>query len=182
MHHLVVMRLTQSPGKTIAAYPWLTEWANSVVSPVVHGDSVIITAGYNHEKMVRLKITSAGAEKLWESPVFSCVCTPVVVGEKVYVAYRQLNCVDLKTGKPLWHGGRFGEAGSLVATADNKLVIWGGSGTLVIADITKPEKYNELVRVDNLSDSDVWPHVALADGRLLCRDRQGRLKCWELGK
>ncbi len=182
--NLLVLKLSQTPGKTVAEYPWLTEYANSVVSPCVHGDSVAITAGYNHEKLVRLRITANGAEKVWESPIFSCVCTPVVVGERLYVAYQQLKCIDWQTGKPLWTGGRFGEAGSCIATADDKLIIWGGNGILALTEIgpQPPTKYVELARTDPLADSDVWPHVVLAAERLYCRDRQGKLKCWQLSK
>ena len=69
-----------------------------------------------------------------------------------------------------------GDAGSCLVTADDKLIVWAGRGDLFLVDIAGPAgEYRELVRRRGLAAEDVWPHVVLAQGRLYCRDRVGRL-------
>jgi outer membrane protein assembly factor BamB len=67
--NLAVIRLDAgNEGKTVATYPWVTDFANSIAGPAVHDDCVLITAAYNHNALVKVKITLKGAEKLWQKP------------------------------------------------------------------------------------------------------------------
>jgi hypothetical protein len=43
-----------------------------------------------------------------------------------------------------------------------------------------PDKLTILAEREVLSQTDAWPHVALADGYLLCKDRAGTLVCQSL--
>jgi outer membrane protein assembly factor BamB len=179
---LLVVRLDAAHvGKTLATYPWVTDFANNIAGPAVLGDEVLITSHYNHQAMCKLKITLEGAEKLWDSSTSSKACTPVIHKGKVYVAWEKVRCLDWKTGKLEWEGARIGDAGSCIITADEKLLVWGRSGTLLLADISASNsgQYVELARIDDLADSEVWPHHAIAGKRLYCRDRRGRLICFE---
>src|SRR5262245_46042147 len=56
--HLAVLRLDRGlEGKTVARYPWVTEFANTIPTPAVHGPYVLITSAYNQMKMCKLRIT-----------------------------------------------------------------------------------------------------------------------------
>jgi hypothetical protein len=45
-----------------------------------------------------------------------------------------------------------------------------------------PKEYKELAVRDRIFGTHAWPHVTLAGGRLYCRDRDGNLVCFALGK
>jgi hypothetical protein len=127
-------------------------------------------------------VTLAGATVVWEQPLASKVCSPVVLGEHVYYAWEQLVCLDLANGKLQWRGGRTGDPGSCIGTSDRRLIVWCANGKLLLAESAahSPDKLTILAEREVLSQTDAWPHVALADGYLLCKDRAGTLVCQSL--
>jgi len=183
--HLLVVRLDEGHiGETAAEYLWTTDFANNIATPAASGDRVLITSGYNHDTICCLKISLDGATKLWEQPYASKICSPVIADGHVYFAYQRLRCLDLETGKQRWEGGSFGEAGSCIATADGRIIVFGDRGKLALEAGAgeSPSEYRELASLPNqLFETDVWPHVVLASGHLLCKDRDGNVKCFRLG-
>ncbi|MBI1900728.1 MAG: PQQ-binding-like beta-propeller repeat protein [Planctomycetia bacterium] len=179
--HLLVARLDAgSEGRTVAEYPWITEFANSIATPAVHEQFVVVTSGYNHDSVCKLEITLRGARKVWERErASSKTCSPVIHKGRVYWAFGRLQCLDFESGKTVWEGPRVGDAGSCIVTADDRLIVWADRGDLFLAETAQrsPEKYEELWRRRGLAENDVWPHVVLADGKLFCKDRDGRLAC-----
>lgn len=171
-------------GKTVAEFPWATDFANNVASPAVHEDCVLITSGYNHHAICKLKISLQGATKIWEKPLASKVCTPVIYHGSVYWAWGTLKCLDWETGNLKWEGGKFGDPGSCIVTADKRLVVWGGTGKLALIETAdrSPKVYRELAAKDGLVSADAWPHVVLAGGQLYLKDWHGNLKCYKLGR
>lgn len=184
VHNLVVTRLDEgNEGKTVGRYEWKTDFANSIASPAVFGASVLITSNYNKNAIARLDVTLKGIQKRWEQPLPSKICTPVIHDGHVYYAWRRLRCLDFATGEQRWEGGDFSEAGSCIVTGDDRLITYGGTGRLVLTETAtrSPDSYTELARHDHIFRTDVWPHVALADGKLYCKDWQGNLKCLQIG-
>ncbi len=180
LRNLVVTRIDgANAGKTVAVYSWTTDFGNNIATAAVSGDSVIITSAYNHYAMCRLRVTLAGATKVWESELASGVCSPLVHDGRVYWAWRGVHCVDFETGKELWSGGRVGAEGSCILTADDRLIVYANKGDLSLVETAKrsPQKYTELAAETVLSKTEAWPHVVLSDGRLLCRDRSGSVRC-----
>lgn len=175
---LLVVRLDAAhAGETVATYPWITDFANNIAGPAVQDDGVLITSQYNHQAMCKLRITLRGAEKLWEKPFSSKACTPVIHRGRIYVAWNRLRCLDWQTGDLIWEGPPVGDAGSVVVTSDDKLIVWAGRGDLILAEATpSPAKtYQELARIGRLASDDVWPHVVVASRQIVCRDRHGQL-------
>ncbi len=181
---LLVARLDVGhQGETVATYPWKTHFANNIATPAVHGNNVVMTSSYNHHKIVRLRITlNGGATKVWERNEASKVCSPVIYDGYLYWAWRTMTCLDFETGKIQWQGGRFSDAGSCIATADNRLIVWANRGDLYLVESARrsPKEYTELASRKRLGRSDAWPHIVLADGRLYCKDRTGYLICFDL--
>lgn len=171
-------------GETVAEHPWPTDFANNIASPAVYENDVLITSNYNQNKMCKLRITLAGAEKVWEQPHVSQICTPVIHQGCVYWSWEHLYCVDWETGKPLWKSNRLGEAGSCIITADDRLIAWTGRGALTLSETAtrSPAKHQQLHQVQVLDHTDAWPHVVLSEGRLYCKDRSGQLVCLSLVK
>ncbi len=180
---LLVTRIDRgNEGKTVAKYEWTTDFANNIATPAVFENFVVITSGYNHHAICKLEITLHGARKVWQQEFASKICSPVIYKECVYWVWRRLRCLDFETGKQKWEGGNFGDAGSCIVTADDRLILWGGRGKLALVDTASrsPAKYHELVMVDRVLPADAWPHIVLANGRLYCKDRDGHLACFEV--
>ena len=169
-----------SVGETIAHYPWTTDFGNNVATPAVHEDSVLITSAYNHFAMCRLRITHRGAEKVWENTMASGVCSPLIHDGHVYWAWRGIHCVDFETGQEQWSGGNIAAQGSCILTADDRLIVYGNKGDLLLTETARrsPDKYTQLASKSVFSEADAWPHVVLAHGYLICRDRAGNVCCY----
>jgi len=87
LRNLVVTRIEGSnAGRTVAVYPWTTDFGNNIATPAFSGDSVIITSAYNHFTICRLKVTLNGATKVWENKLASGVCSPLIHSGYVYWA------------------------------------------------------------------------------------------------
>jgi outer membrane protein assembly factor BamB len=171
-----------NPGKRVALFPWGTDFANNVATPAALGSDVLITAAYNHNAICRIHVTLEGASKVWERPFASKICSPTIHRGKVYWAWHQVHCLDFETGDQLWEGGEFGEAGSCIATKDGRLLVWGDRGRLALIEMAErsADKYIELSRTDSLAKTEVWPHLAISNGRMFCKDRLGKIKCFSL--
>lgn len=183
--HLAVLRLDKgNEGKTLAVYPWLTEFANSIATPAVQGPYVLITSAYNRMTICKLKITSKGADKVWETKYPAGVCSPVIHKGRVYLAWRTIRCLDFETGKLIWSGENIGTPGSCIVTADERLIVWGKSGELFLVETAErsPEKFTLLAHNNQVLSDLAWPHVVLANGRLVCKDRGGALVCFRVAK
>jgi outer membrane protein assembly factor BamB len=183
--HLAVIRLDQgNAGKTVGKYPWVTDFANNIASPAVKDHSVLITSAYNQNAICKLKVTLRGIEKVWQKPYASKVCTPVIHGGHVYYAWQKVRCLDWETGEQKWEGGSFSDPGSCVLTADERLIVYGGNGKLALVETAQrsPKAYKELAVKDRLFATQAWPHVVLSGGRVYCRDREGNLVCFVVGK
>lgn len=178
IRNLLVLRLDAGhEGKTVALFPWTTDFGNNVASPAVHGSDVLVTSEYNHKAICRVHVTLKGATKIWEKPFSSKVCTPIVYKDRVYWAWQKVRCLDFATGEQKWEGGDFGDAGSCIVTADGKLIVWGGTGRLSLVE-TASDRFEELSKTLRIFSTTAWPHVVLSGGRLYCKDRNGNLKCF----
>ena len=183
IYQLLVARLDAGhEGETLAEFPWATDFANSIATPAVHENTVLLTSEYNQYSIAKIEITPSGARQIWRQPYASGVCTPVVFADHVYWCWRGLYCLDFHTGQPKWRGGSYGDTASCVATSDGRLVVWADRGELVLVETAQrsPKKYRELARKRGLLTSDVWPHLVLTNGRLYLKDRDGNLKCFAL--
>jgi len=185
IHNLLIARLDEGhAGETLAEFPWETDFANNVATPTVLKNSVIITSEYNQYAVTRLDVTQSGITQVWKQPYASGLCAPVIHNGHVYWCWRGVYCLDFATGKPIWRGGRFGDTASCIATSDGRLIVWGRRGDLALVETAdrSPKKYTELARKEGIMQTDVWPHIVLAGGRLYCKDRAGNLKCFVLAR
>lgn len=169
-------------GRTVATWPWRTEFGNNIATPAVHGRAVVMTTAYNHAKIARLDITLRGATLAWEQPLASKVCSPVIHDGCVYWAWRQVHCLDVATGKPRWQGGRLTDPGSCVIAGDGRMLTWTDTGDLRLVETAARagDAYRELAAVKVVTAADAWPHVVLANRRILRKDRSGTLVRLEL--
>ncbi|MHC4441750.1 MAG: PQQ-binding-like beta-propeller repeat protein [Planctomycetota bacterium] len=183
LRKLVIVRTdTGREGRILAEYPWVTDFANNIATPAVAGNRVILTAGYNQHQTILLEITPKGAKEQWTSPDFSKVCSPVVHKGRIYFVYNRLHCLDLTTGKTNWSGGSFAHDASCLATADDKIIVFGTRKLVLAEAFPKNNTYRELSRVDRIITGTCYPHLVLSNRRLYCKNREGDLVCLSVHK
>lgn len=183
LKELLVLRVDDAHrGRTVATFPWETEWANNLLTPTIYQDSLLISAHHTHHAIVRVRLTLKGAQEVWKAPQASHVGSPVVHGDKIYFGGAALYCLDGATGKLLWDGGKFADGASLLLTKDERIIALGSNGTLALIESARrsPDRYTALAVHEGLFSTDAWPHVVLSDGHLLAKDRSGELKCWKI--
>jgi outer membrane protein assembly factor BamB len=184
LRNVVVVRLDPGQvGKTLAAFPWQTDYGNNIPTPAVEGNTIILTSGFNQSRVAKLQITGAGAQQVWETPQHSGVCSPVVYHGRVYLVRGQVWCLDYGSGQVLWSGGAFGDDSSCVVTGDGRLVVFGNR-KLALVDTAdhSPDQYHELALRPDIGRAYSWPHVAMAGGRLYAKDSPGHLYCFQVGQ
>lgn len=166
-------------GEEIAHVKWITSFANNIATVAVDGNRVLITSGYNQNKMALYEISLSGARRIWEKKSPSKICTPIIHDGHIYFCWRTIKCLDLKTGDLKWEGGNTGDAGSMILTSDDRLIVWSKRGDLALIETAKrsPDKLKILASKRVLAKADAWPHVVLAQGRIFCKDQAGNLKC-----
>jgi outer membrane protein assembly factor BamB len=182
---LLVVRIDPgNEGQTVATYPWETSFANNIATVSVHDEFVLLTSAYNQNRIAKLRITLEGAQLVWQQQAASKICTPLVRDGYVYWAWQNLFCLNFETGDIVWRGGSYGDAGSCLATADGRLIVWAGSGDLSLVEQAhrSPATHTELASRKGIGKSDAWPHAVLSNGRLYCKDRSGQIVCLELSR
>jgi outer membrane protein assembly factor BamB len=158
------------------AFPYRTATG---CSPVVAGDVVFCTAGYEiGGAACRVSQTPAGfeAKEIWrvkgDQPLGSLWSTPVQKDGYLYgmlnfkkFARGPLKCVDLKTGELKWEQAGFG-VGQLML-AGNYLVAVSDAGEVVIVE-PSPDRYQERARFKAVAGK-CWSSPGLNEGRLYVR-------------
>ena len=172
-----------------------TEWkvpTATVASPVVvDADRIFFSGGYNSgAAMFRLSGDGTGIkpEVLYrlKADAFSAAQhTPILYNGHIYGVIQdgELACMDLD-GNRAWASGssnRFGLGPFLIA--DGKLLVLsdneGTAGTLCLIDARTPG-YREIAKAKVLPAHDAWGPMALANGKLILRDRD-HMACLAVG-
>jgi outer membrane protein assembly factor BamB len=157
-----------------------------IPTPVVHGNHVFVTSGYNigcnlfrvtPQQGGKFKVDQVYANKDMENHHGGVV----LVGDHVYgTSGNQLVCMNLMTGKVAWKDRSVGKGA--VAYADGNLYVRseGGDGTVALVEAT-PRGYREKGRFDqpDRSNTQSWPQPVIAGGKLYLRD-QDVLLCYDV--
>jgi outer membrane protein assembly factor BamB len=160
------------------SFPWETAWKVNAATPLLVGDLLVITSAYNHG-VAGVRVKSGKPEQVWfnkklkaqfNSPVHRDGFVYGIDGE---VGKKSaLVCLVGSTGDEKWRASEV-KNGSLVLTADAKLVVLTETGDLLFAE-AKPDAYRELSRKKVLSGR-CWVQPVLANGTIFCRNNNGEL-------
>ncbi|MCX6966609.1 MAG: PQQ-like beta-propeller repeat protein, partial [Verrucomicrobia bacterium] len=151
-----LVALSVKDGKVLWKFPYPYK-TSTAASPVVSGDIVFCSAGYNVGGGA-CKITKNGdaftATQLWQTPgnieAANHWSTPVCKDGYLYGMFSfkmpgkgPMKCVEIATGAVKWSQPGFGQGN--VILADGKLLALADNGELVVVEPT-PEAYKEVGR------------------------------------
>ena len=166
-------------GKEIWRYPWKSAHDVNAADPIIVGDKIFVSAGYNHGAAL-LKISGKKPELVWENKNMrnhfnsSVLCNGYAYGPDETA----LVCVDLKTGEKKWSEKSFGK-GSLMM-ANGKLIGMSDKGELMVIEPT-PEKFKTISRAQVLGGK-CWTTPVLSNGKIYCRNAKGDVVCLDVSE
>lgn len=129
-------------------------------------------SGKDHKGCVLLEITEDSgqfaARPRWQNSNLKVKFSSVVERDGLVFGLDEkiLVCLDLRTGKRLWKGGRYGY-GQLLLTAQHLLIL-SDEGEIILCEATA-EGHHELARLPVLN-ARTWNHPALSGETLLIRN------------
>ncbi|MFT5855226.1 MAG: outer membrane protein assembly factor BamB, partial [Verrucomicrobiales bacterium] len=171
--------LDAKDGETLAFQEWKTRFSTNANTPIVRGDKVFLSTGYNRGCGL-FHFTGDGLEEIYTSEHMSNhMSNCVLVGDHLYGFHgnthtgqtRELRCIEFTTGKLRWSQGGFG-IGGLTAAGD-RLIILGEKGELAIAKAT-PEGFSAIRRAQ-VSTGKHWNVPVLANAHIYVRNAAGAL-------
>ncbi len=181
MSEATLFVVRQADGKPLWRYPWKTQYEVNAADPVVIGSRMFLTSGYNHGCAL-LEFNAAGAKRLWESKVMSMQINSPVVRDGFAYGFDEniFKCVRLEDGNQQWQEQSLGK-GSLMMSADGRLIIMSEMGELVIAQ-AGPQKFDVVARAPILPKSKCWTAPVLANGRIYARNAAGDFVCVDVSR
>jgi outer membrane protein assembly factor BamB len=174
----MVSGVDSSDGNLLWSYPWKTSYDVNAASPIVGGNYVFMTSGYN-VGCALLEITAAGPKKLWANKeIIGQFNTPVRFGKFIYGIGDPGNlvCLDTATGTAAWKQPGF-EKGGVCGVDGAVIAINGAEGDVVLVNATETA-YQELGRIKPLGGQS-WTAPIVANGKLIVRNKQG-IACLDL--
>jgi len=154
--------------------PWQTEYDVNAADPVLAGDRVFISSGYN-VGCALMSLAGDAPKVLWRNKnMRNHHGTTVFYKDAIYgFDESSLRCLDVKTGEVKWSQEGLGKATLIIA--DGKLVILSEGGALVIAEAS-PAAFKEIARAQAVRGH-CWTMPTLANGRIYCRTDTGSVAC-----
>ncbi|MGO8926437.1 MAG: PQQ-binding-like beta-propeller repeat protein [Limisphaerales bacterium] len=164
-------------GHELWSYPWKTDYDVNAADPIVDGDKIFISSGYNHGGAL-LRVDGQTPEKVWENKNLrnhfdSCVLWQ---GHLYGPDDNGLRCVAFDTGDLKWTYSEFGKGSLMVA--DGKLVALSEKGELIIAEPT-PAEFKPIARAQVLKGK-CWTTPLLSNGHIYCRNAVGDVICLDV--
>jgi outer membrane protein assembly factor BamB len=166
-------------GKELWRMRWPTRNGINAADPIVSGEQVLISSGYNRGSAL-LTMAEGKPAVVWQNKNLRSQLNPSVLldgflygvdGDTTGPA--RLRCVEWKTGDARWSDETIG-FGSLTAAA-GKLIVLSDRGELIIAPASS-EKFQPSARAKVL-EGKCWTAPVLANGRIYCRNADGELVC-----
>jgi outer membrane protein assembly factor BamB len=179
-------------GKFLWNYNRIANPTANIPTPLVEGNYVFASSGYQAgAALLELHREGDGvaAKEVYFLPgnkVQNHHGGMVLLGDYVYMGHGHNNgfplCLELKTGKIAWKGGRGAGTGSAaVLEADGELYFRYQNGVMALVEAT-PEKYVLKGKFELAThNGDSWPHPVIVDHCLYVRD-QDALLCYDVAK
>ncbi len=166
-----------STGAELWSYPWKTSYDVNAADPILSGNRVFISSGYNHGAAL-VEIVNDQPKLLWANKnMRNQNNSSVLLGESLYGfdgdSNSELKCLDFNSGQVRWTQKGLGK-GALTA-ADGKLIVLSEKGELIIA-AADSSAFKPLARSQILGGK-CWTMPVLSNGRIYCRNAAGDVVC-----
>ncbi len=160
-------------GSEIWRQSWKTSYGVNAATPIIIGDEMFISSGYNFGCAL-LKLSADGVKEVWRNKNMRNHHNSCVVLNGYIYGYddNSLKCLDWKTGEVKWSTGNYGK-GALMA-ADGKLILFSPKAKLGLAE-ANPEKFTELASFQAIpftGGKETWATPLLANGRIYVRNME----------
>jgi len=165
-----------SDGKRLWQFPWKTQNEVNAADPIVAGNQVFVSSGYNRGCGL-LQVDGGKVTRLWENKVMAMqINSPILRDGYVYGFDEAVfKCLRLQDGRQQWQDKSLGK-GSLMMSADGRLILMGDEGELVVAN-ANPQKFDVLARAPVLPKARCWTSPVLAHGKIYVRNTPGDFAC-----
>lgn len=178
-------------GELLWHYPRIANSTANVPTPIVKGDYVFGSSGYDDGGSALLKLERGGqgvrAEEVYykrNNELQNHHGGMVLIGDYVFLGHGHNNgfpaCVELMSGRSMWGQRRGPGSGSAaIIAADGHLYFRYQDGTMALIE-ANPEGYNlkGTFRIASVN-RESWPHPVIADKKLYLRD-QDQLHCYDI--
>jgi outer membrane protein assembly factor BamB len=181
-----------SDGKFLWTYGKIANGTANIPTPLVKGDYVFGASGYGAgSALVQLEKSGDGvaAKEVYflnGGTMQNHHGGMVLFGDYIYCGRGHNSgfpvCVELKTGKVKWDGGRGpGQGSAAVVEADGELIFRYENGVVAMIEAT-PDKYNLKGRFSTATHNGTgWPHPVIVDKQLFLRDGDD-LICYDIAR
>lgn len=166
-------------GKLIWRQRWLTTFGCNAADPILSGDNIFISSGYNRGSAL-LKHAADAPEVIWKNKdLQSQISSPVLIDGFLYGIHgdidvgAELRCLELATGEVCWSGPKFKGGG--LSAAGKRLVVLTGDGELLI--VKANPKQSEILARHQVIQGKCWTPPVLSGGRIYCRSTDGEIVC-----
>ncbi len=176
---VTLVAVSPADGRTLWQYPWKTQYEVNAPDPIVIGNRVFISTGYKRGCTL-LEINGGDVKKIWENKTLAMqINCPILWDGHVYGFDEDVfKCLKLQDGSQQWQDKSLGK-GSLVMSADGRMILMGDGGELVVAK-ADPQKFDVLARAQVLPKALCWTSPVLADGRIYVRNSPGDFVCLDV--
>lgn len=179
-------------GRFLWGYNRVANKVANIPTPVVDGDYVFASTAYQTGSVLLKLIpdgTGVKAEEVYwlDKDTFQNHHGGFVkVGEYIYGGHNhnkgEPTCLDMRTGKIMWHADQPGKGSGCVLYADGHLYFLWENGAVALVE-ANPEKYN-LKGTFKLPErptatGTAWAHPVISDGKLYLR-RADVLFCYDI--
>jgi outer membrane protein assembly factor BamB len=167
-----------SSGKRLADYPWKTKYDVNGADPLVIGDKIFISSGYDHGCAL-LQFDGSKLKNLWKNELLknhftsSIYLNGYIYGNDGHAGNKKgfLRCIRLETGEEVWQMPMgFGS----VLLAQNTLIALNEQDRLYLVKAT-PEECSVLREMSIGIGKTCWTTPVLSHGILYCRNTDGTL-------
>jgi outer membrane protein assembly factor BamB len=164
-------------GQAVWSYPWKTEYDVNTADPIIAGDKVFLSSGYNHGGCL-LRLFGPTPQRVWENKNMRNHFNSCVLWQGYLYGPDDdgLRCLAFDTGNLKWTYGEFGKGSLMVA--DGKLVALSERGELIIAE-PSPTEFKPLSRAQVLTGK-CWTTPVLSNGHIYCRNAVGDMVCLDV--
>jgi len=172
--HIRGVKLTD--GKVLWQHPFGNSEKVNAADPIISGNSVFVSCGYNRG-CAKITITGGKVTEDWDSKVIRTHINCLMLWNGFIYGFDEtkLKCIDLKSGTQQWAEDSLGK-GSLMMTADGRMILMSDQGELVIAAAT-PNEFKPVARAQILPKGKCWTVPVLANGKIYARNAKGDVVC-----